>query len=92
MTSAFSKSSVVIDRFHRIRVDGSRIRKEKDCVFKSKRILVDRALHEILSCFTVHLFFLQPRFPDESKKLLEVCFEFPFNLIGESLMAYSTCQ
>ena len=29
MTSAFSKSSVVIDRFHRIRVDGSRIRKEK---------------------------------------------------------------
>ena len=29
MTSAFSKSSVVIDRFHRIRVDRSRIRKEK---------------------------------------------------------------
>ena len=29
MTSAFSKSSVVIDRFHRIRVDGGRIRKEK---------------------------------------------------------------
>ena len=29
MTSAFSKSSVFIDRFHRIRVDGSRIRKEK---------------------------------------------------------------
>ena len=26
---AFSKSSVFIDRFHRIRVDGSRIRKEK---------------------------------------------------------------
>ena len=27
--TAFSKSSVFIDRFHRIRVDGSRIRKEK---------------------------------------------------------------
>ena len=26
---AFSKSSVFIDRFHRIRVDGNRIRKEK---------------------------------------------------------------
>ena len=29
MTSAFSKSSVVIDRFHRIRLDGSRVPKEK---------------------------------------------------------------
>ena len=29
MTSAFSKSSVIIDRFHRIRLDGSRVRKEK---------------------------------------------------------------
>ena len=27
--TAFSRSSVFIDRFHRIRVDGSRIRKEK---------------------------------------------------------------
>ena len=27
--TAFSKSSVFIDRFHRIRVDGSLIRKEK---------------------------------------------------------------
>ena len=27
--TAFSKSSVFIDRFHHIRVDGSRIRKEK---------------------------------------------------------------
>ena len=27
--TAFSKSSVFIDRFHRVRVDGSRIRKEK---------------------------------------------------------------
>ena len=29
MTSAFSKSSVFIDHFHRIGADGSRIRKEK---------------------------------------------------------------
>ena len=42
--TAFSKSSVFIDRFHQIRVDGSRIRKEKTCVFNSKRIRVDRAL------------------------------------------------
>ena len=36
MTSAFSKSSVVIDRFHRIRVDGSCIRKEK-IAFSNKK-------------------------------------------------------
>ena len=29
MSSAFLKSSLFIDRFHRIRVDRSRIRKEK---------------------------------------------------------------
>ena len=29
MSSAFSKSSVFVDRFHRVRVNGRRIRKEK---------------------------------------------------------------
>ena len=42
--NSVSKSSVFIDRFHQILVDGSRIRKEKTCVFNSKRIRVDRAL------------------------------------------------
>ena len=42
---AFSKSSVFVDLFMRISVDGSRIRNNKSCVFKFIRHSVDGALN-----------------------------------------------
>ena len=46
---AFAKSSVFIDRFHRIRVDGSRIRKEKVAFSNENgKVHVDRALVQLL--------------------------------------------